>query len=247
MGNIKRIALVVGASGGIGGAVARNLAAQGIIVYAGYNKNIDAASHLVDEITASGYVARSIAIDIRNLDSVINSCRSIFDENGRFDILVNCAAVNRESPALGMDDKTWNEALETNLTGAFRLCREAAQYMMLGRWGRIVVFSSISASHGGRGQINYAVSKAGVEVMTRVLALELGRKGILVNCIAPGIIETPLSKRIRDKHGAVLLDEISLRRFGNVNEIVDAVLFLVSDSASYINGQVIRVDGGMNL
>jgi len=134
-----------------------------------------------------------------------------------------------------------------NLDGAFRLCRAAAKYMVLNRWGRIINFSSTSATRGGRGQINYAVSKAGVEAMTRVLALELGRKGVLVNCVAPGVIETDMSARIRQEHGEALRERIAVQRFGRPEEVARVVAFLASEECSYISGQTLHVDGGFSL
>lgn len=242
-----RVALIAGGSGEIGAAVARHLAREGGAIYVGYRRSKARALEVADEIQRQGGRAEPVALDLCDPDGLRRVCADIFSAEKVLDILVNAAALNLELPAAGMDEETWRAVVSVNLDGAFALCREAVKYMLLGRWGRVVNISSIAARRGGRGQVNYAASKAGLESMTRVLALELGRKGVLANCVAPGLITTAMSERIRREHCKEALSHIALHRFGTAGEVAAVVAFLCSEEAGYITGQVIRVDGGLAL
>ncbi len=242
-----KVALVTGASRGIGQAIARALAKEGARVAIVYNRSPEPAEKLVQEITQAGGEAISYQADVKNFDAAQKIVDQVVEKWGQLDILVNSAGVIRDKLFVTMDAQDWNEVIETNLGGAFNFSRAAGVVMMRARKGKIINISSVAGAHGGTGQVNYAASKGGINSMTRALAAELAKRNVNVNAIAPGVIETEMSQAVRNLVGEALNKMIPLKRVGKPEEIAALAVFLASPAADYITGQVITIDGGLSL
>jgi 3-oxoacyl-[acyl-carrier protein] reductase len=239
-----RIALVTGASQGIGRAVAIELAAGGATV-ALAARNEAKLAEAVAEIEAAGGQAAAFSLDVSSEDSIKSGAKAILDRYGKVEILVNNAGITRDTLVLRMKREDWDGVLSTNLTGAFLLTQAVLSPMLRNRWGRIINITSVVGRTGQAGQVNYAASKAGLIGMTRSLAREVASRGITVNAVAPGYIETAMTSVLDEKVRGAMIAQIPLGRAGTDKEIAQSVAFLASDAAAYITGHVLDVNGGM--
>ena len=240
-----KVAIVTGGSGGIGRAIVQTLAAAGMDVVFTYRGNAAAAA----EITAQNVDAKisSAPLDIRDSAACAAFAEKVFERTNRIDLLVNNAGVIRDNPLTAFEDDDVRMVLETNVNGTFNVTRAVLPYMISQRSGKIVNLSSVSGEKGGRGQTNYAASKGAIDAFTRSLAVEVAPRGITVNAVAPGIIETEMSRQVRELAGDQITSRILLRRIGQPDEVAYAVWFLSSRYADYITGQVLHVDGGFKM
>ena len=240
-----KVVLVTGGSRGIGQAMVRGFAAEGAKVVFTYASQEAQAQELVGALQSQGAFVSAARVDVRDGAGMAGIIDMIEKEHGRLDVLVNNAGIIRDTLLMTMESQDWDDVLATNLTGAFNAIKPAARLMMRRRQGAIVNLSSIAATRPGRGHANYAASKGGIEAMTKALAVELAAKCIRVNCVAPGMIETDMSKDVRQMAGDQILSRILLRRYGRAEDIANAVLFLASDLSAYVTGTVLHVDGGI--
>jgi 3-oxoacyl-[acyl-carrier protein] reductase len=239
-----RIALVTGASQGIGRACAIELARAGATV-ALAARNEAKLAEAVAEIESAGGKAAAFALDVASEESIQSGAKAILDRFGKVEILVNNAGITRDGLMLRMKRAAWDDVLSTNLTGAFLVTQALLSAMLKNRWGRIINISSVVGRTGQAGQVNYAASKAGLIGFTRSMAREVAARGVTVNAVAPGYIETPMTAVLDDKQREAMVAEIPLGRAGTDLEIAQCVAFLASDAAAYITGHVLDVNGGM--
>ena len=240
-----KVALVTGGSRGIGRAIALKLAGEGAAVAINYAGNAKAAEEVKASIEAAGGKAMVVQADVSSAEAVDAMVEAVVNELGGIDILVNNAGITRDGLLMRMKEADWDAVINTNLKGVFYCTKAVSKLMMKKRSGRIVNMASVVGLTGNAGQANYAAAKSGVIGFSKSMAKELASRGITVNMVAPGYIETDMTAVLSDKVREAMISTVPLARAGQAEDIAGAVLFLVSDMASYITGQVINVDGGM--
>lgn len=241
----NKVALVTGASRGIGRAIAVTLAKKGAVVIVNYNGSKEKAEEVVMEIRTGGGKAESFQCDVADFDKCGAMVQDIIQKYGHVDILVNNAGITRDGLLMKMSEKDFDDVISTNLKGAFNTIRHMSRYFLKQKSGKIINISSVSGVVGNAGQANYSASKAGIIGLTKSVAKELGSRGINVNAIAPGFIETDMTDVMSEKAKEAVVAQTILRRTGKAQDIANVASFLASEEADYITGQVISVDGGL--
>ncbi len=242
-----KVAVVTGGSRGIGKAISKALGAKGAFVVVNYARGKEAAEETVKEICAAGGQARSYGFDIADSEAVNVAFKEIIAEHGNISILVNNAGIAVDGLLMRSSDEDWEKTLKVNLFGAFYCSRAVAKSMLKAKGGRIINLSSVIGQMGNAGQVAYASSKSALLGFTKSLAKELGSRNITVNAIAPGYIETDMTAAMTEEQRGAMLNAIPLKRLGQVEDIAGVVSFLASDSAAYITGEVIAVNGGLRM
>ncbi|MFA7678667.1 MAG: 3-oxoacyl-ACP reductase FabG [Pigmentiphaga sp.] len=239
-----KVALVTGASRGIGKAIAAELAARGARVI-GTATSASGAQGITQALSAFEPAGRGVVLEVNDGAAVEALIDEITKTDGGLHILVNNAGITRDTLAMRMKDEDWSAVIDTNLNAVFRLSRTVVRGMMKAKWGRIINVTSVVGESGNAGQANYASAKAGVAGLSRALAKELGSRNITVNCVAPGFIDTDMTRALADEQTSALLSQIPLGRLGRPEDIANAVAYLASPGAGYVTGNTLHVNGGM--
>lgn len=243
---MNKVALITGATRGIGKQIAITLAKQGFDIAVNYRTANESLNETVKEIESYGIQCLAVQGDVSKLEDCENMVKQVIEKFERIDVLVNNAGITKDMLFIRMKQEDFKQVIDVNLIGTFNMTKNVSQYMVKQRSGKIINISSIVGIHGNAGQANYSASKAGIIGLTKSLAKELAGRNILVNAIAPGFIETDMTNVLKDDVKANILNSIPLKREGKPEEVANVVKFLASDDSSYITGQVISVDGGMN-
>lgn len=241
----NKVALVTGASRGIGSEIAKTLAANGAKVIVNYNGSIESAMQVVDAIKADGGDAYAVKCNVSDFDACKELIDQIIKDEQHLDILVNNAGITRDGLVMAMKEEDFDSVLNINLKGCFNTIRHASRYFLKQRSGKIINISSVSGILGNAGQANYSASKAGVIGLTKAVAREMASRGINVNAVAPGYVTTDMTEAMNEKAKEAVLAQVPFGRAGSTKDIANAVLFLASPASDYITGQVLSVDGGM--
>ena len=239
----KKIALVTGASRGIGKAIALELGKTTIVL--GTATSEAGAEKITAYLSEAGITGKGYCLDVSSEESVAEFTKKVQDDYGSVNILVNNAGITRDNILMRMKTDEWDQVINTNLSSIFRMTKAMVRGMTKARWGRIISISSVVGSSGNVGQSNYAAAKAGLEGFSRALAMEIGSRGITVNAVAPGFIDTDMTRELSEEQTESLLSKIPLSRYGKPEEIASVVAFLASDQAGYISGETVHVNGGM--
>jgi len=243
----NRVAIVTGASGALGRAIAAELAAEGAAVVVNYHRNAAGAEELVRTLTDQGARAVAVQADVSTAEGAEALVHAALEHFGQVDILVNNAGITRDMLLMRMKEEDWDAVLNTNLKSMFLCIKAVSRPMLKARYGRIINIGSVSGLMGVAGQVNYSAAKAGVIGLTRAAARELGSRGITVNCVAPGPIEAGMLLELNEAQRQAYLQQIPLQRFGKPEDVAAAVVFLAGPGGDYITGQTLAVDGGLSM
>ena len=239
-----RVALVTGASRGIGRAIALKLGQQGFTVVGTATTEVG-AENISAFFKEQGIAGIGMSLNVTDLDSINTVVSAVKEQYGAPVVLVNNAGITKDNILMRMKDEEWTDVVDTNLSSIYRLSKACVRGMTKGRWGRIINISSVVGSMGNAGQSNYAAAKAGMEGFSRALAKELGSRNVTVNCVAPGFIDTDMTKELAEEHKNLMLSQVPLARLGEPSEIAAVVAFLAGEGGAYITGETVHVNGGM--